>query len=81
LAIEKDGGSMTEIYGSHSITVEVWPNGDQKWRPEIYIRSVDEATSTFTTLPIKSISGTKAEAESAALELAKKWIDDGKPEQ
>jgi hypothetical protein len=32
-------------------------------------------------LPIKSISGTKAEAESAALELAKKWIDDGKPEQ
>ena len=72
---------MTEIYGSHSITIEVWPSGEQKWRPEIYIRSVDEPTSAFTTLPIKPISGTKAEAESSALELAKKWIDDGKPEQ
>jgi hypothetical protein len=38
-------------------------------------------TSAFTTLPTKPISGTKAEAESSALELAKKWIDPGKPEQ
>ena len=36
--LKKYGGAMTEIYGSHSITIEVWPNGDQKWRPEIYIR-------------------------------------------
>ena len=72
---------MTEIYGSHSITIEVWPNGEEKWRPEIYIRSVDEPTSAFTILPTKPISDTKAEAENSALELAKKWIDNGKPEQ
>jgi hypothetical protein len=65
---------MTEIYGSHSITIEVWPNGDQKWRPEIYIRSVDEPTSAYTTLATKPISGTTAEAESSALELAKNGL-------
>lgn len=72
---------MTQIYGSHSITIEVWPNGEQTWRPEIYIRTVDESTNAFTTLPPNPIVGTKAEAENSALELAKKWIDNGKPEQ
>ena len=72
---------MIHVYASHAITVEVWPGPEpNEWRPEVNIRILDDPTNTFRNLPSKPIFGTRAEAESSALEFAKKWIDAGKPD-
>lgn len=72
---------MIQVYASHAITIEVRQDRESReWTPEVNIRSVTDPTGTFRTLPVRPITGTKAEAESYALAAAKRWIDAGKPD-
>ncbi len=68
---------MDHYYKSHSILITTWGRMDG-FTPEIRINK-QLAPLVFETLKINQPFPTKAEAARFALEVAKKWIDDGKP--
>ena len=68
---------MDYYYKSHSILITTWGRVDG-FTPELRINK-QLAPLVFETLKINQPFPTKAEAARFALEVAKRWIDDGKP--
>jgi hypothetical protein len=67
---------MDYYYKSYTILITTWGRLDG-FTPELRINK-QVAPVVCQTLKINQPFPTKAEAESFALELAKKWIDDSK---
>jgi hypothetical protein len=70
---------MEHKYRSHTIVITSWGNLDPDgFRPEFRISKkapiVSKSTKINQTFP------TREEAEAYALQVAKSWIDDGKPD-
>ena len=63
---------MQHYYRFHAVVMTTWGSLDG-FTPEIRISK--EAAIAFHTLKINQPFPTKAEAESYALEVAKRWID------
>ena len=68
---------MDHYYKSHRILITTWGRMDG-FTPELRIAK-QLAPLVFETLKISQPFPTKAEAARFGLEVAKKWIDDGKP--
>ena len=69
---------MEHHYKSHTIVITTWGNLDG-FTSEFRINK--KAPVVFETLKLNQPFPTKAEAESYALEIAQKWINDSKPDQ
>ena len=69
---------MDHHYKSHTILITTWGRLDG-FTPELRINK-QVAPIVCQTLKINQPFPTKAEAENFALEVAKRWIEDSKPE-
>ena len=74
---------MDHSYKFHTILITTWGRLDG-FTPELRINKEvppgkEVPASASQTLKINQPFPTKAEAESFALDVAKRWIDDGKP--
>ena len=67
---------MDYYYKSYTILITTWGRLDG-FTPEVRIKQL--APLFFETLKINQPFPTKAEATRFALEVARRWIDDGKP--
>jgi hypothetical protein len=52
----------------------------RRLEPDVVINYNDGDKEIFHTLTMDRIFSTREEAEQAGVELAQKWIDDGKPD-
>ena len=69
---------IEELYKSHHILVSLIPNFDpDTWTPRVFIWLPVEF---FKQNQIRKSYSTKAAAVDRALEAARQWIDEGKPE-
>lgn len=51
------------------------------WMPDVYVTYSEKGKNVRKSLRMDQTFPTPDEAEQAGLEYAKKWIDDGKPDQ
>jgi hypothetical protein len=69
-------------YKDHHIEVSLHVIGDPKgWNPDIFVSYSEDGKSVLKTLRMDRTFATPNEAETAGIELAQKWIDEGKPEK
>jgi hypothetical protein len=69
-------------YKDHHIEVSVHAVGDSKagWVPDIFVSYTEHGKKVLATRQMDQTFATPDEAETAGIEFAKKWIDNGKPE-
>jgi hypothetical protein len=68
-------------YKDHRIEVSVHAVGDPKagWVSEIFVTYSEHGKNVLVTRRMNQTFATPDEAETAGIEFAKKWIDNGKP--
>lgn len=72
---------MEENYKGHKITASPWHITDtRQWQPELAVVWREGSNEAIKYLVITKYFATRIEAEREGLEIAKKWIDDGKPD-
>jgi hypothetical protein len=69
-------------YKDHRIEVSVHAVGDSKagWQPDVFVSFREHGKNVLKTLRMNQTFATPDEAETAGIEFAQKWIDDGKPD-
>jgi hypothetical protein len=69
-------------YKNNHIEVSVRAVGDDPvcWQPDIYVSYSEHGKSVLKTMRMDQTFATPKEAEKAGIKFAKKWIDDGRPE-
>jgi hypothetical protein len=72
---------MEETYKGHTILASTWQLSDSgQWEPRVFVTWNEGSQEKRTPLVFTRAFSTEREAELEGLKLAKKWIDDGKPE-
>jgi hypothetical protein len=72
---------MVENYKGHTITASASHIADtHQWQPEISVIWPEGKHKAIKYLVRPKYFATESEAEREGLEIAKKWIDDGKPD-
>jgi hypothetical protein len=67
-------------YKDHRIEVSVQAVKDPiGWEPDIFVSYIEHGRGVLKTLRMDQTFAIPTEAETAGIEFAKKWIDDGKP--
>jgi hypothetical protein len=68
-------------YKDHHIEVSIRPVSDPNgWQPDIRVSYSEHGKSALKCPRMDKIFTTPNEAETAGIEFAQKWIDDGKPD-
>ena len=72
---------MEETYKNHKIIASSWQLADTgQWEPRVHVRWSESDKMNEKPLVFTRCFLSEREAELEGLKLAKKWIDDGKPE-
>jgi hypothetical protein len=72
---------MEETYKSHRILASTWQLSDSgQWEPRVFVTWKEDNQEKRAPLVFTRPFANQREAESEGIKLAKKWIDDGKPE-
>jgi hypothetical protein len=78
----KEGNCMEETYKAHKITASTWQLSDSgHWEPRVFVSWSEGQNGKEKPLVFTRAFSSQQEAELEGLKMAKKWIDDGKPEQ
>jgi hypothetical protein len=73
--LHQEEGTMKHGYKSYTIIITTWANLDRYgYTPEFRIS--EKASKVFQTVKLNNAFATKEEAETFALGVAKKWIDE-----
>jgi hypothetical protein len=68
-------------YKNHRIEVSIRAVDDPKgWQPDIFVTYSEHGKNVLKTLRMDQTFANPNEAEKAGIEVAQKWIDDGKPD-
>ncbi len=69
-------------YKHHKIDVSVrLVSEGSGWTPDVYVTYCENGKNVLKSLQINHTFAAPDEAEQSGVEYAKKWIDDGKPDQ
>jgi hypothetical protein len=72
---------MEETYKGHRILASTWQLSDSgQWEPRVFVTWNERNQEKRAPLVFTRPFSTEREAEFEGIKLAKKWIDDGKPE-
>jgi len=72
---------MEEIYKGHDITTSAWQVTDtHEWQPKLVVTWNEAGKGNMKYPNFSRFFPTSQEAEEYALEFAKRWIDEGKPD-
>ena len=72
---------MEETYKTHKILASSWQLADSRhWEPRVHVSWSESGERKEKPLVFTRPCSSEEQAEREGLELAKKWIDDGKPE-
>jgi hypothetical protein len=67
-------------YNDHQVEVSV-QRVSGGWMPDIFMTYCENGKNVLESLRMNQTFATAGEAEQAGVKYAKKWIDDGKPDQ
>ena len=71
---------MEETYKGHTIIASAWQIRDtQRWQPKLVMICSEKDANPIKSPNINKYFSTREQAESEGLAIAKKWIEDGKP--
>ena len=71
---------MEETYNHHKIVASTWQlSGSGHWEPRVTVTWNEGQQQRSKRLVFTRAFSTEREAELEGLELARKWIDEGKP--
>ena len=72
---------MEETYKGHNIVASAWQLSEAgKWEPRVFITWNEGSQEKKAPLVFTRPFTDELEAEKEGIRMAKKWIDDGKPE-
>ena len=75
------GESMEETYKGHKITASTWQlSHSGEWEPRVFVTWTEGSQEKKAPLVFTRPFSSQTEAEKEGIRMAKKWIDDGKPE-
>jgi hypothetical protein len=73
---------MEETYKGHTINASSWQLGDSRhWEPRVFVSWNESGDAKKQPLVFTRLCSSEREAEIEGLKMARKWIDEGKPEQ
>ena len=78
-AVNDDDDMDADYKGHHIKSVARYLPDSDRWTAHVVINWTDRSHERFSQFDVKRGFATEEEAEQAGLELAKKWIDNGKP--